>query len=85
MKCFERELIIYGDYNSHSANYLSLAFEKCNPALRDTCRSNEEIYEFLKRKFIVTAENTNIFRMSAYNDTRVTFESQFKWYPIFAV
>ena len=85
MKCIDRELVIYGDYNSQNTNYLSIQFEKCDPTVRDTCKSDEEIFEWLKRKFIVTVENTNIFRMSVYNETRISFESQFSWYPVFAI
>ena len=85
MKCIDRELIIYGDYNSRDGNIVSIVFEKCDSAVRNTCRSDQEIYDFLKRKFLVTVENSNIFRMSTYNETKVTFESQFRWYPVFAI
>ena len=82
MKCIDDEIYIYGDYNSKSAQVLNLIFEACDPEKRSTCKSEEEITAWLKRKYIITVENTNVYRMHVYNESRVTHESHFKWYPI---
>ena len=83
MKCIDIDLFVFGDYTSHAANNLNIVFEKCDSVVR-TCKSNEEIENWLKRKFMITVSNTNVFRMSVFNDTKITFEAQFKWYPVFA-
>ena len=82
MKCIDEQVNIYGDYNSNSAQLLTLIFEACNPEVRSTCKNEEEIKAWLRRKFIITVENTNVFRMNIYNNTRVTYESHFNWYGI---
>ena len=51
------DIEIQGDYNSPKARHLKLMFERCDSKLRDTCHSDEEITNWLKRKFILIYEN----------------------------
>ena len=55
-KCFDNDIEIYGDYNSAKAKVLKIGFEKCNNNTiepKNTCHSEEEIVNFLRRKFIM--------------------------------
>ena len=55
---------------------------KCNPNLRDDCRSDEEITQWLRRKFIMTVINNERFDPTVYTDERVVRESILEWTPI---
>ena len=60
LKCFDEDIEIYGDYNSIKARILKLTFEKCdNETIAEgmTCHSNEEITNFMRRKFIFVLYN----------------------------
>ena len=46
MKCIDKELSIYGDYDSLNAKNLAIVFEKCDSSVR-TCKSREEIENWL--------------------------------------
>ena len=49
---------VQGDYNSDKARHLKIMFEKCdNSTFEGTCKSEEEISQWLVRKFIVILEN----------------------------
>ena len=60
------EIEIQGDYNSVKARHLKLMFEKCDPTERTTCKSELEISEWMRRKYIVILENQARFDNSAY-------------------
>ena len=54
---------VQGDYNSSKARHLQIRFEKCEQEREDElktgvrCKADEEIKEWLKRKFIITYAN----------------------------
>ena len=56
-----------------------ITFEKCNPKERATCKSEEEIAEWIKGKYLITIENTWSFRQSKYDEQKLTAESKFYW------
>ena len=58
LKCIDKKVEIQGDYNSAKAKVLKLTFEKCdNSVLENDCHSDEEINEWLRRKFIIVLLN----------------------------
>ena len=62
MHCLEKRPRIQGNYDSGKARNFVVTFEKCDPSKRDTCKSEEEITEWIKGKFILIFENTWAFR-----------------------
>ena len=53
-----RNIEVQGDYNSDKARHLKIMFEKCdNNTFEGTCKTEEEISQWLVRKFIVILEN----------------------------
>ena len=68
LHCFDFEAIalqdvapkrieIQGDFNSNVGRVVKLKFEKCDPAVRDTCKSEEELTEWMSRKYFIVLEN----------------------------
>ena len=51
----KEDLVIFGDYNTASAQLLNVQFVKCHD--RPECKKPEEITEFLRSKFIMLTFN----------------------------
>ena len=49
----EKNLVIYGDYNSAKAQQFVIKFAFCDASERSDCHSREETQEWLRRKFII--------------------------------
>ena len=67
------QIEVQGDYNSDKARHLKIMFEKCDSETIDEstygpCKSDEEISDWLKRKFIVILENQTRFDNAQYTD-----------------
>ena len=57
LKCLSKDVELYGDYNSDKARVLKLTYERCNNSTIEagsTCHTDEEITNFIRRKFIMT-------------------------------
>ena len=80
MRCIDEEFKLFGDYNSESASNFQLYFEKCNN--NDKCKSEAEITSFLRRKFIFTVQNQNLFQTDDYSPDKVTETAKLAWFPI---
>ena len=63
---------------------LKFVFIKCNndTIIEGVCKSDIEIQNFLKRKFIVTLNNQIRFDTAVYDDNRIVKEAILTWYPI---
>ena len=46
-KCINEPYDIWGDYNSDRAQNLMIVYELCDPKIRTTCKSQEEISDAL--------------------------------------
>ena len=59
---------------------ISVFFEKCSG--RPDCKNQTEILSFLRRKFIFTLQNENIFQTDDYTQNKISKWSKVRWYPI---
>ena len=68
LKCLDVESIrVQGDYNSPTTRSFVLLFEKCNNAtFQGVCKSEEQIKNWLARKFVVINVNQQRFRTREY-------------------
>ena len=55
--CIDDDIHVKGNYDSQEADTFAIMLERCNPAERSTCKSDEEIDEWIKGKFIVMVDN----------------------------
>ena len=65
LKCIvdmDRDLKMWGNYGTSEAANLVTAFVRCNNSTSSfRCKSDHEIDEFLREKYIMTVQNTKIF------------------------
>ena len=74
LKCIDKQIEFQGDYHSSVASVLTLTFESCNNETRSTCKSEEELKEWLSNKDMVLAYNkkilnSNKFYENTFSDT----------------
>lgn len=87
LKCLDLDRIeVQGDYNSPTTRSFVLLFEKCNSETYEgpgTCKSDEEIRQWLARKFILIYQNNQRFETRVYEfEKKVQTESRTVWIPI---
>ena len=82
----DKTVTLFGDYNSPDGQMLKLQFEKCDRSKRSTCRSDDEISDWLKQKFFLIYHNKERFQNNQYknsnddpNAKRVLKESRIDW------
>ena len=79
-KCMDdKNISLWGDYNTEKAQNLMVMFEMCEG--RADCKSEEEIRDWLKQKFIVLLYNTVSFDPSGYDQDTLIRESKFHYVP----
>ena len=59
-----------GNYNTGAAKTVAINVFMCDPNVRTTCKSKEEIIEFLSNKYIVVVENNYKFKQENYSEER---------------
>ena len=74
----EADLRIYGDYNSYKAQLFNIQFVKCHDK-PGFCKSDEEISEFLRNKYILLFYNQVRFDAKYYGSESIIAESRIKW------
>ena len=79
--CVDKPYTLSGDYNSQSVSHLNIQFERCNSE-ENECMEDEEITEWLRRKFILTLSNEYNFYQGEYDDQKIKNYAKIKWYPI---
>ena len=45
--CYDEIVDIHGSYNSEDSSHLQISFAKCDRSVRSTCKSDDEIAEFM--------------------------------------
>ena len=60
---------IQGDYNAARTRSFALRFEKCNEPEGSElkCKTDDEIMDWLRRKFILVVYNQRRFRLESFN------------------
>lgn len=65
-------------------------FEKCDRNERNDCATDEELQNWIRRKFLIVLENQTRFQNAAYetheelHEGRIVRESRIKWVPIYS-
>ena len=88
LKCLDQDqqIEVQGDYNSAYARSVILLFERCTNSTytgEGACKSDEYITEWLKRKFVLVAQNNERFSSLDYaHGAKVVSETVVEWLPI---
>jgi hypothetical protein len=82
LQCIDEPIELYGDFNTASAKILFLTFVSCNKTQRKTCKSDREVKEWLKDKYLVMAYNKYTFISDEYKERSFKYQSALDWFPI---
>ena len=82
LQCFDDDIVIRGSFQTYSAQSLAIQFVACDYINNSTCKSHEEIREFMRRRFVLTYENSQIFKSDKYDHRKITKESKFVWHQM---
>ena len=62
---------------------MTITLIKCDPEQRSTCKSDKEIAEYLRDKYIVVLENNYNFKQQNYEETkRVESLAKMLFFPL---
>ena len=81
----QSDMMIRGDYNSQTAQILVIEFNRChNKTSADSvvCKSEQEINEFIKGKYLTILSNEIRFNSEQPGIASIIKESAMTWYPI---
>ena len=82
-KCISKEdTVIWGDYNSAKTQQLAIRFRMCEGGEANGCKKEEEIRDWLRRKYIVLMYNHKRFETDQYFEDSVVKESHLIYVPI---
>ena len=74
---------LQGDYNAQKAKNLMVIFEKCHESWsNETCKSDAEIEQWIKGKFIAVLTNQKKFIPYKFGDERMEIQLQLNWYAL---
>ena len=76
----ERDLELWGDFNSQKTQQLAIRFRRCTG--KDYCKSEEEVRDWLRRKYIVILYNQVRFDTEQYFENSRVEESRIKYIQI---
>jgi len=70
MKCITNPVELRGNWESDEAQALVISFEKCDPKVRSTCKSDLEIREWMKQSSIYIIYNKVRFEVTKFGNER---------------
>ena len=59
-----------------------MTFVKCNSTEREDCKSDEEIRDWFKYKYILVLENQKRFISNEFGEKTLKAESSTRWIPV---
>ena len=82
MLCPIKPIDLFGNFDSDASQNLMVAFVTCEPSETQTCKTQDEIEQWLKFKYIVVLENEKRFITHKFDEERIEQSSNLKWFPI---
>lgn len=74
---------MWGNYDTSVAANLVITFDRCNNATSSVlCKSEEEITDWLRFKYIFFAYNNKRFISNEFGEARISKLMQTRWFPI---
>lgn len=73
---------LVGNWNTETAKVLEFYFEKCDSEKRETCKSEEEVQEWMKDKYLILAYNRQLFMTDKFGEKRFKKNSYLDWLPV---
>jgi hypothetical protein len=82
LQCMTEPVNLVGNWNTESAKVLEFYFEKCDSEKRETCKSEEEVQEWMKDKYLILAYNRQLFMTDKFGEKRFKKNSYLDWLPV---
>ena len=83
MKCITGDkLELFGNFNSQKTKNLRIIFEKCDREVRNDCKSDKEIDEWMFSKYIIMLINKKKFKSNKFESERIYKQSTLQWFPL---
>ena len=70
LQCLDDKIELQGNFNTDKARVLKVVFDKCDNSTivpKNTCHSDEEIYKWLKAKYIFIVYNQMRFQTKHFD------------------
>jgi len=80
--CLDEDVELQGDWNSAEASMLTFTYEQCNPEVRKTCKSDEEIKKWLKKRYMLFAYNKQVFIDDGFDEAMFKKQTVLEWQRI---
>ena len=80
--CIDEDVSLKGDWQSGVAKVLIASFEKCDRKARKTCRSDQEVNEWLKDKYMYVVFNEVILDQYGFRGKKFQYNSLIDFIPI---
>jgi hypothetical protein len=58
-----------------------VSFDQCDRKQRNTCKSEEEVKEWMKDKYLIIAYNKQMFNSRKFGDEKFSKYSTIEWLP----
>jgi len=82
LQCMTEPVNLVGNWNTETAKVLEFYFEKCDSEKRETCKSEEEVQEWMKDKYLILAYNRQLFMTDKFGEKRFKKNSYLDWLPV---
>ena len=83
IKNLDKDSVIWGNFNTGNATAVLVMFEKCDSEKNQiVCKSEEEINQWLKGRYIIVLENQKKFQSYKFGNERFKESAEVKWYPL---
>ena len=82
LQCTDQPLNLIGNFNTGTAQLILIMFEKCDSTKRKTCKSNAEVREWMKNKYIILVYNRQLFQSEKFGDETFSRHSFLDWNPM---
>lgn len=78
--CTDDYIGLHGDWDSANATLIDISFVTCqNTTQYNSCKSEEEIKDFIRHLYIIHLHNTVRFDQTGYNGEEIVHESRLVW------
>ena len=79
----ENDMYLWGNYETVSTSNLMIVFDKCdNKTSAVVCKSDVQIYEWIRGKYILSLRNSKRFVQSEFDEGRILSSATTQWLPL---
>ena len=78
--CLKQEdLVLWGDFASEESRQFNIDFVKCNTTEHDDCKTDKQVEEYVRDKYLLILSNQVKFVNSQYGEKSVVPRTNLQW------